>query len=477
MLTPRTRPWLFSAIVLAVVVAGALVWKSRAGSDEKYRTQPAERGDIEVTVSATGTIQPVEKVEVGSQVSGTIAWLGADFNDRVKKGQVLAQLDPALFRTAVQQAEANRARAVAAAAEAERTYTRAKELAARNVIAQVELDAAEATYDQRKAEVRQASASLSNAVVNLRNATITSPIDGVVIARAVDRGQTVASAMSAPRLFQIAGDLTRMQVETKIDEADIGRVQPGLTASFTVDAFPDDTFQGTVRQVRLEPLAEQNVVTYTTVIDVPNPDLKLKPGMTANVTIKIEEKDDVLRVPNAALRFRPTDEKALAASARGGANAGGRGGAAGGEARVARAGGGGAEASQRDGAGGQGQWQGRRRGAGAAADSVRGGGAAGGDSLRRGDTAGGEGMQRRPATVYVVDADGKLVPIRVITGITDGTYTEVRSRDLAAGQEVVVGTVPRKGQQQMAAPAGLGGPMARPGGGGQRGGGGGRRGF
>ena len=473
MLTPRTRPWLFAVIVLVVVVAGVLVWRSRAGSDEKYRTQPAERGDIEVTVSATGTIQPVEKVEVGSQVSGTIAWLGADFNDRVRKGQVLAQLDPALFKTAVAQAEANRARAQAALAEAERTFTRSKELKERNVIAQVELDAAEATYDQRKAEVRQAQASLSNAVVNLRNATITSPIDGVVIARAVDRGQTVASAMSAPRLFQIAGDLTRMQVETKIDEADIGRVMPGLKASFTVDAFPDDTFEGTVRQVRLEPLAEQNVVTYTTVIDVPNPDLKLKPGMTANVTIQIETKDDVLRVPNAALRFRPTDEKELTASARGG---GGRDGTRGdsasarGGTRVVRAGGGGgAEASQRTG-GGEGARQGRRR-ATAGGDSAR---AAGGDSLRGGGMAGmAGGAGRRPATVYVLDADGKLVPIRVITGISDGTYTEVRSRDLTAGQEVVVGTVPRKGQAQMAAPAGLGGP--RPGGGGR--GGGGRRGF
>ena len=454
MLTPRTRPWLFAAILLVVVVAGALVWRSRAASDEKYRTQPAERGDIEVTVSATGTIQPVEKVEVGSQVSGTIAWLGADFNDRVRKGQVLAQLEPSLFRTAVAQAEANRARAQAALAEAQRSYERAKELAGRNVIAQVELDAAEAAYHQRVAEVKQAQASLQNARVNLGHATITSPIDGVVIARAVDTGQTVASAMSAPRLFQIAGDLTRMQVETKIDEADIGRVQPGLEATFTVDAFPDDTFEGTVRQVRLEPLAEQNVVTYTTVIDVTNPDQKLKPGMTANVTIRIERKNDVLRVPNAALRFRPADEKDVAGGGARGAGRSARAAGAGGERRD------GAEAAGAVAAGG-------RRGRGAALDSLRG----------RGGPDGGAGAgPARMATVYIVGADGKLVPLRVVTGLTDGAYTEVRSRDLAAGQEVVVGTVPKKGQQaqQMNAPAGLGGGPMRGGGGG---GGGRRRGF
>ena len=451
MQAPRNRPWLIATVVLVVVVAAALVWRSRAASGEKWRTQPAERGSIEVAVSATGTIQPVEKVEVGSQVSGTISWLGADFNDRVKRGQVLAQLEPSLFRTAVAQADANRARAQAGVVEAQRAYERAKELVGRNVIARVEFDAAEATYRQRVAEVRQAQAALLNAQVNLRHATITSPIDGVVIARAVDTGQTVASSMSAPRLFEIAGDLTRMQVETSIDEADIGRVQPGLPATFTVDAFPDDTFEGTVRQVRLEPNAEQNVVTYTTVIDVHNPDMKLKPGMTANVTIRIEKKDDVLRVPNSALRFKPTDETQLAAGARGRADslrAGGgrRGGGSGGGAQAATA----------------------SRAAGEQASPGEGGGA-GRDSAGGGPGTG----PRNFATVHVVDADGKLVPVRVVTGITDGTYTEIRSRDLAAGQAVVVGIVPRKGAQNanLAAPPGHGGQTGRPGGGG----GGGRR--
>ena len=453
---PRPRPWLIAAVLLVVVVAGVVIWRSRAASEEKYRTQPVDRGDIEVTVSATGTIQPVEKVEVGSQVSGTIAWLGADYNSRVRKGQVLAQLDPALFKTAVAQADANRARAIAAQAEAERAFTRAKELAARNVIAQVELDAAEAAYDQRKAEVRQAQAALSNAVVNLRNATIVSPIDGVVIARAVDRGQTVASAMSAPRLFQIAGDLTRMQVETKIDEADIGRVTPGLRATFTVDAFPDDTFEGTVRQVRFEPLAEQNVVTYTTVFDVTNPDQKLKPGMTANVTVEVARKDGVLRLPAAALRFRPpADPRA------GGANRSTKMASGGSSGRAVARADGAPEGARRDRskAGG---------GAGVGARTAVTGSAtqAGGQVV---SASWNEEDATRPGAVYVL-RNGKPVKITVMTGLSDGSFSEVRSGELKEGDLVIVG-LEQSAQRgnQLTPPPGMGGPGF---GGGGRGGGG-----
>jgi len=460
---PRMRPWIIVA-VLAVVAAGAFFFvRGRADGKPKWRTQAVDRGTIEVTVSATGTIQPVEKVEVGSQVSGTLSWLGADFNDRVRKGQVIAQLEPSSFRTAVAQSEANLARAQAALAEATRNFERAKELRARNVVAQVDLDAAEAAHDQRRAEVKQAQASLSSARVNLGYTTITSPIDGVVIARAVDIGQTVAASLSAPRLFQIAGDLTRMQVETKIDEADIGRVVPGLSATFTVDAFPDDTFEGNVRQVRLEPVTEQNVVTYTTVIDVANPDLKLKPGMTANVTIRIEKKDDVLRIPNAALRFRPPDT---------GGGRGGPGGAGGAGARTAaRAanaprGGGDAQAAP-----GGGERRMRREGA-AASDSGAGArgprGEQGGPGGREGGMRGGppDGMKRQ--VVFQVGPKEALEPSRVATGITDGTYTEVRSRELTEGALVVVGVEPKKGQVSAttSTPPGMGGP-----GGGQRGGG------
>ncbi len=453
---PRLRPWIIFAVLAVVGAAAFFVLRGRGDPAEKWRTQAVDRGAVEVAVSATGTIQPVEKVEVGSQASGTLSWLGADFNDRVRKGQVIAQLEPSSYRTAAAQSEANLARANAAFAEASRNFERSRELKERNVIAQVDLDAAEAAFDQRKAEVKQAQASLQSARVNLGYTTITSPIDGVIIARAVDIGQTVAASLSAPKLFQIAGDLTRMQVETKIDEADIGRVAPGLSATFTVDAFPEDTFEGTVRQVRLEPLIEQNVVTYTTVIDVSNPELKLKPGMTANVTIRIEKKDDVLRVPNAALRFRPPETPGAPRAT--GANASARG-AGGGEGRAMAA-------------AGEGRPRGRRSGgaAGAAGDS---------SAVRRGPAEGGrggvasagapDGFKRQ--MVYTLGPDGKLEPMRVATGITDGTHTELRSRELAEGALVVTGAQPKKGQAAATgtAPPGMGGP------GGQRGGGGMRR--
>jgi HlyD family secretion protein len=425
-----SRPRIWIPLLLVVVAIGSFIAiKGRGGKAEKWRTMPAERGTVAMTVSATGTIEPVTKVAVGSQVSGTIAWLGADYNARVKKGQVIAQLDPSLFKTAVAQSDANLARAKAAYANTQRTYARSKELAARGVLAQVDLDAAQAAYEQSQAEVKQANAALSNARVNLAHATISSPIDGVVIARSVDVGQTVAASMQAPELFQIAGDLTRMQVETRIDEADIGRVAPGLKATFTVDAFPDATFEGTVRQVRLAPTVEQNVVTYTTVIDVPNPEQKLKPGMTANVTIGIERRDDVLRVANAALRFHPPAETGKKAMSLGGS------------ARPA-----GAATTM------------RMKAPGGAAGARRGGGP-------------GAGKQ----TVYVLAPDQTLKPVTVETGITDGTFTEVTGGELADGSMVVVGTVPKAGPT-MQAPPGMGGfgGGPRPGGGGGGGRGGGR---
>ncbi len=459
---PRLRPWIIVAVLAVVGAAAFFVLRGREGSAEKWRTQAVDRGAVEVTVSATGTIQPVEKVEVGSQASGTLSWLGADFNDRVRKGQVIAQLEPSSYRTAVAQSEANLARAQAAFSEASRNFERSRELKERNVIAQVDLDAAEAAFDQRKAEVKQAQASLQSARVNLGYTTITSPIDGVIIARAVDIGQTVAASLSAPKLFQIAGDLTRMQVETKIDEADIGRVAPGLSATFTVDAFPEDTFEGTVRQVRLEPLIEQNVVTYTTVIDVSNPELKLKPGMTANVTIRIEKKDDVLRVPNAALRFRPPETPGKGGSTGGGARTAGA-------SATAAGGAGGAQA-----AAGEGRPRGRRPG-GAGGDSTgaRRGPAEGHQENSASGGAGGAGgaPDGKRQMVYTLGAEGKLEPRRVATGITDGTHTELRSRELAEGALVVTGAMPKKGQAAGTgtAPPGMGGP------GGQRGGGGMRR--
>ena len=261
-------------------------------------------------------------MQVGTQVSGTIHELYADFNSLVKKGQVLARLDPSLFQTQIEQARANLIRAQAdlerlrvALDDARTKLTRAKELSARQLIPQTELETAEVNVRSAEAQIRsseaqvtQAQASLNQNEVNLEHTVIQAPIDGLVISRNVDVGQTVAASMQAPTLFVLAADLTKMQVVANLDESDVGRIRPRQTVTFRVDAYPTDDFVGTVSQVRLQPIVQQNVVTYATVIDVPNPELKLKPGMTANVNIEIARATNVLRVPNAALRFRPTNE-------------------------------------------------------------------------------------------------------------------------------------------------------------------------
>ena len=285
-------------------------------------TAPVTRGDVVDTVGATGTLQAVKTVQVGTQVSGTIQNLYADFNSLVKKGQVLARLDPSLFQTQIEQARANLIRAQAdldrlkvSLDDARTKLARAQELSSRQLIpasdletAQVNVRSSEAQIRSSEAQVTQARASLNQNDVNLQHTVITAPIDGLVISRNVDVGQTVASSLQAPTLFVLAADLTKMQVVANLDESDVGRIRPGQHVSFRVDAYPADNFDGSVSQVRLQPIVQQNVVTYATVIDVPNPALKLKPGMTANVNIEINKRTDVLRIPNAALRFRPTNE-------------------------------------------------------------------------------------------------------------------------------------------------------------------------
>ncbi|HKQ57206.1 MAG TPA: efflux RND transporter periplasmic adaptor subunit, partial [Candidatus Eisenbacteria bacterium] len=300
------KRWIVVVAIVAVGLVGAWWWKARSGgAAPKYRTAVVDRGSIESVVSATGTIRPVVQVEIGSQVSGTVDKLFADYNSKVKAGQVILQLEQSSFRARVVQAEAAMAKTEASVKDGERALARAQELFAKNYISQADLDAAVVQSELRKADLRQTRAALSAAQVDLNHATIRSPIDGVVVARSIDLGQTVAASLSAPKLFVIAGDLSRMQVESGIDEADIGQIQPGQSATFTVDAFPDRSFRGQVSQVRLEPIVDQGVVSYTTVIQTGNPDLKLRPGMTANVTVSINRKDDVMRIPNAALRFRP----------------------------------------------------------------------------------------------------------------------------------------------------------------------------
>lgn len=314
------RFWLVVVIVIAVGAAALAYYRSgSADATPAYVTAAVTRGDVVETVEATGTLQAVTTVQVGTQVSGTIKALYADFNSRVKKGQIIAELEPSLLQTQVEQARASLVRGQAEAERArvdvENTQTKlrqAQELWNSQLIPRTDLDTAEANAKQAQAaiksadaQVAQSRASLNQNEVNLGHTIIRAPIDGIVISRNVDVGQTVAASMSAPTLFVIAQDLREMQVNASIGESDIGQIRSGESVTFRVDAYPDETFRGTVAQVRLEPKTESNVVSYMTIIDVPNPDLQLKPGMTATVTIEVAHAEGVLRVPNAALRFRP----------------------------------------------------------------------------------------------------------------------------------------------------------------------------
>lgn len=353
----RTPIGLVLLLGIGVLVAAFLYGDKASASD--YITGKVEKGNVEVNVSATGTLQAVTTVQVGSQVSGTVSWLGADFNSEVKKGQVVAKLDPAIFQAQLDNAKANvlNAEAAVAAAETEINNQKANLAAAKsnqevtrvqrddaaalvkryeelkNVLsgrdleaAQAQSNAAAARYeqavaqvgqvqassasakakvDQAKASVAQAKAQLQQQQANLDHSIISSPIDGVVVSRSVDVGQTVAASLSAPTLFTIANDLTKMQVLASIDEADVGQIRQGISAHFTVDAYPGETFTGEISQLRLNAQTLQNVVTYSAVIDVGNRQLKLRPGMTANITILVAKRENVLTVPNAALRFKP----------------------------------------------------------------------------------------------------------------------------------------------------------------------------
>ena len=318
------RKTLLILAAVAVIAAGAYGYYryTQKPVAPTITTARITRGVIAETVGATGTLQAVTTVQVGTQVSGTIQELNADFNSLVRKGQVLARLDPSLIQSQIEQARANLIRAEAdlerlrvSLDDARTKLTRARELSDKKLIAQTELEAAEVAVRSAEAQLRsqqagvtQSQASLKQNEVNLAHTIIESPIDGLVISRNVDVGQTVAASMSAPTLFVLAADLTKMQVLASLDESDVGRIRPGQLVRFRVDAFPTEEFSGNVTQVRLQPTTVQNVVTYQTVIDVPNPGLKLKPGMTANVNIEIARRADVLRVPNTALRFRPTPE-------------------------------------------------------------------------------------------------------------------------------------------------------------------------
>jgi HlyD family secretion protein len=302
------------AAVAALLGFGLVLSRCARSTTSQFQTATVSRGPITQAVTATGTLNPVVNVQVGSQVSGNIAKLFADFNSEVKAGQVVAQIDPVLFQAAVTQAEGDLATAQAALELAKLNATRTQELFTKKNSSQADLDQAIANLHQAEANVRIKQGALDKAKADLEHCTITSPVDGVVISRNVDVGQTVAASLQAPVIFQIANDLTKMQIDTNVAEADVGVVEVGQKVDFTVDAFPMRTFHGKVVQVRNAPITVQNVVTYDTVIGVDNPDLKLKPGMTANVSIIIASKDSVLQIKNAALRYRPAD--AVAGEAR-----------------------------------------------------------------------------------------------------------------------------------------------------------------
>ena len=360
---------IIALLLIAAIGAGVGAYYIRRGGVEiQVNTSPVTRGDIVDVVGATGTLQPVRTVQVGSQVSGTIQWLGADFNSIVRQGQVIARIDPSLLQAQVEQARANLVRAKAdliryqadiertkvALIDAQQKFGRAKELTERNLQPQSDLDTAKTAVDTVQAQLQssqaslqsgqaqmvQAEAALNQTQVNLDHAVIAAPIDGIVIQRSVDVGQTVAASLQSPTLFAIAADLTQMQATANIDEADVGRIRPGQRATFRVDAYPGEEFEGTVAQIRLQPVVVQNVTTYGTVINVPNQALKLKPGMTANVRVEIARRTDVIRVPNTALRFRPTADvfAAFNQAVPPEAQSGGRGG------MMGRGGGGGAVA-------------------------------------------------------------------------------------------------------------------------------------
>jgi HlyD family secretion protein len=392
--------------------------KTAKPPEPKYRTETVDHGTVSETVTATGTISAVTTVQVGSQVSGIIQTLKADYNSPVKKGQLLAELDPTPFKLQVQQREADLQQAQVQMRNAEVQFNRSGRLLAEQLVPAADYDTAKANFEGMKAQVDQAQAALKQSQTNLSYANIYSPIDGVVVARQYDIGQTVAASFQAPTLFTIAEDLTKMQVQADVDQSDISRISTGQTARFTVDAYPERTFMGKISQIRLNATQNQNVITYPVIIDVPNPEGELKPKMTADVTVEVAKVADVLRVPNAALRFKPIEVGRASDSNDTATRTALEGTAA--------------------------------RGAAAAAQAMGG--------AQRG--------ARRQQTVYVVGLDGKLKPVKVKTGISDGRFTAITEGDLTDGDKIAVGFSTAKVEQAGSLPAGMGG--RGPGGGGGR---------
>jgi HlyD family secretion protein len=303
----RWSRWILILIVLAGAAGGVLYFKNDHTEAPQYQTAPVARGDLTQAVSASGTLNPVLNVQVGSQISGNIAKLFADYNSLVKSNQVVAQLDPAIFQASVHQAEGDLANAKSALELQQVQAKRTSDLFASKLVSGSDYDTAIANLHQAEAQVKIKQAALERSQLDLAHCTIYAPVDGIVISRNVDVGQTVAASMNAPVLFQVANDLSNMQIDANVSEADVGTVEEGQNVSFTVDAYPNRTFVGRVTQIRNSPITVQNVVTYDTVIGVTNSDFKLKPGMTATVSITSAQRTNVLKIPNAALRFKPPE--------------------------------------------------------------------------------------------------------------------------------------------------------------------------
>jgi HlyD family secretion protein len=303
----RWSKWIFILVVVGAAVGGVMYFKNDHAAAPQYQTTSVTRGDLTQLVTASGTLNPVLNVQVGSQISGNIAKLFADYNSLVKSNQVVAQLDPAIFQAAVHQAEGDLANAKAALELQQVQERRSKTLFDSKLISNSDYDTAVASLHQAEAQVEIKQAALERSQLDLEHCTIYAPVDGIVISRNVDVGQTVAASMNAPVLFQVANDLSKMQIDANVSEADVGTVEDGQNVNFTVDAYPNRTFVGRVVQIRNSPVTVQNVVTYDTVIGVTNSDFKLKPGMTATVSITTAQRTNVMKIPNAALRFKPTE--------------------------------------------------------------------------------------------------------------------------------------------------------------------------
>lgn len=426
MKTVRKAIWIVGVVAVGLAIGGYVFFGGERKAPIRYKTAAVERGAVVSVVTATGTINPVVSVQVGSQVSGMIQSLHADFNSVVTAGQVVARIDPAPFQARRDQAKANLeitkanlARARTDLAQRKRELDRAKALLEQHFVSQNEVDvavtaqqAAVAQLDVSEAQVKQAAATLDSAELDLKYTVIRSPVKGIVIARNVEVGQTVAASFATPNLFLIALDLTKMQVDTNVSEADIGGIVEGKEAAFTVDAYPGELFRGSVRQVRNAPLSVQNVVTYDVVVGVNNSDLRLKPGMTASVSIIVARREQALKLPNAALRFTPP--------------------------KIERA-------------------EGRPTASASGGEQVRPGAPA------PGATASGDGQGPPSKTVWRLGADGDPEAVPVQIGISDGNATELLRGDLKEGDEVIVGVDSSKGPQaSQALPPGFGSGQRRP---------------